>query len=134
MGLSVSHDAFDGASSAFNGLRQIVARAIGGSSPPHVDKEKCTDEDMWYFDGPYSQETHPGLWIFLNHSDWDGEISWLDATAVAKDLEQLLPEIAKQEDGTHNHIQRVGGYVAATEKFIAGCRAAFSLKESLMFG
>ena len=135
MGLFMSHDAFSGSASAFNGLRQKVAKAIGGSYPPHDDKEACPDEDRWYWDtSVYSHETHPGLAMFLCHPDDEGEISWLEALSVAKDLEALLPEIAKHEDGTHNHIQGVGGYAAATEKFIAGCRTAFELKEPLTFG
>ena len=135
MGISVSHDAFSGAAAAFNGLRQKVALAAGGSYPPHADKTKSLDEGLWYWEASlYSLETHPGLALFLQHADDEGEISWLEATAVAKDLEALLPEIAKQEDGTHPHIQMVGGYVAATKKFIAGCRTAFELKEPLTFG
>ena len=35
MGLDVSHDAFHGAYSAFNRLRQFVCAATGGSFPPH---------------------------------------------------------------------------------------------------
>lgn len=36
MGLDTSHDAFHGAYSAFNRLRQEVSRARGGSFPPHA--------------------------------------------------------------------------------------------------
>lgn len=35
MGLDISHDAFHGAYSAFNSLRQEVAHAVGGSYGPH---------------------------------------------------------------------------------------------------
>ena len=135
MGLSLSHDAFTGSCSAFNRLRQKVALAVGGSYPPHVDKETCPDEDRWYWDTSiYSHETHPGLALFLCHPDDEGEISWLEALSVATDLEVLLPEIAKHEDGTYAHLHGVDGYVGAVKKFIAGCRTAFQLKEPLTFG
>ena len=135
MGLSVSHDAFEGSYKAFNRIRQIVAKAIGGSYPPHEDSEKCPDEDRWYWETSiYSHETHPGLALFLCQSDSGGEMGWLDAAAVANALEVLLPEIAKHEDGTYAHLHGVDGYVGAVKKFIAGCRTAFELKESLRFG
>ena len=134
MGLDISHDAFHGAYSAFNGFRQKIAKAIGGSYPPHTNKETFPDDNLWYVPDSYSEETHPSLWLFLNHSDCDGEISWLDAAGVANALEQLLPDITKLEDGTHNHIQREGGYAAVIKKFINGCRLAFRLKEPLTFG
>ena len=35
MGLDTSHDAFHGAYSAFNSLRQEVAHVVGGSYGPH---------------------------------------------------------------------------------------------------
>lgn len=38
MGLDVTHGAFSGAYSAFNNLRRFLLRSIGGSWPPHDDK------------------------------------------------------------------------------------------------
>jgi len=134
MGLDCSHDAFHGAYQAFNGLRQKVAEAWGGTYPPH--KDKTLKEDMWYAPDEYPdpQKTAPGLFIFFTQSDCGGAISWLDCAIVAKELEELLPKVAELEDGTHNHIQSVGGYAAALKKFIAGCRQAAHLKEPLTFG
>ena len=133
--MSVSCDAFLGSCSAFNGLRQKVAKAAGGSYPPHGDKEKYPDENQWYWEADrFSHETHPGLALFLCHPDDEGEIGWMETLSVAKDLEALLPEIAKHEDGTYAHLHGVGGYVGAVKKFIAGCRLAFELKEPLTFG
>lgn len=129
MGLDISHDAFHGAYSAFGGFRSKVCAAMGGTWP-----EMPSAIMTWYWGDGYSAETHPGLCALLCHSDCDGEIGWIEAALLGNELEALLPEIAKQEDGTYGHIQRQGGYEAVTKKFIAGCRAAFSLKEPLTFG
>ena len=79
MGLDVSHDAFSGAYSSFNRFRQAIAKAMGGSYPPHEketdDDGKPLDRDMWYWGSGFSRATHPGLYCLLSHSDCDGEIS-----------------------------------------------------------
>jgi hypothetical protein len=134
MGLDCSHDAFCGAYSAFNRLRQEVARAMGGSWPPHskstIDGE-ILKEDKWYWGNGYNKETHPGLFEFMSHSDCDGDISPEMCTKVANDLEALLPKISFADAG--GHLARVGGYRGALEKFIAGCRAAAAANEPLEF-
>lgn len=133
MGLDCSHDAFHGAYSSFNRFRQFVAKAIGGSYPPHEDKS--LDEDFWYFDDSYNRESHPGLYEFFTHSDCDGEISPEMCTVVANELESIMPQIEKLAD-THQssgHILRDGGYVEVTKRFIAGCRSAAEENVSLEF-
>jgi hypothetical protein len=151
MGLDCSHDAWHGAYSAFNSLRQKVAEAMGGSYPPH--NEKTLDEEMWYWGRGYNADTHPGLLVFLRHSDCDGHLTPRECRLVAKDLEALLPEIEKLDDGglhggwsisrtgdgtfetaTHpGHIAAAGGYVAATKRFIDGCRKAAKANQRLRF-
>lgn len=160
MGLDTSHDAFHGAYSAFNRLRQIICRAAGGSFPPHRDQERLQElgiekasDDRWYVPDEITVESHPGLYAFLSHSDCDGQLSPMQCYAVANDLESLLPKIAELDDGdmhggtsftkqadgsiriAHHpgHLARVGGYVGATEKFIAGCRLAAANCEALDF-
>lgn len=140
MGLDCSHDAFHGAYGAFSRFRQAVCYVIGGSYPPHNkhnnflwNEEVQPDENIWYWGKGYSQETHPGLYLFLCHSDCDGEISPKDCLLVAKDLEALVPRLDKLGTGS-GHIAHYGGYGNVCRKFIEGCRLAASKEEPLYFG
>jgi hypothetical protein len=135
MGLYVSHNAFNGAYSAFNRMRQEVARAMGGSYPPHNEFGILVQgfkTDRWYWGPGYSRATHPGLWEFFCHSDCDGNISPEMCANVADELEALLPKIRNDLDW--GHIERAGGYREAVRSFIAGCRAAAAADEPLEFG
>ena len=147
MGLDTSHDAFHGAYSAFNSLRQEVAHAIGGSYGPHWlrthhgeiarDKDgypirdETLNDAMFYVPDEITEDAFPGLWEFLRHSDCDGEISPEMCMKVADDLEPLLP---KMPEGGAGHIARRGGYREVLRKFIAGCRAAAAEGVPLTFG
>ena len=140
MGLDCSHNAFHGAYSAFNSFRQAVCYVIGGSYPPHNKQnyllwsEDCQpDENIWYWGHGYSLETHPGLAIFLSHSDCDGEISPEDCIKVANDLEPLIPRLAELGPGK-GHIARDGGFAAVCQRFVDGCREAAKNGEPLIFG
>jgi hypothetical protein len=137
MGLDTSHDAFHGAYSAFNRLRQEVASAIGGSYPPHYLRaydgkiaegkngslivDYTLDPERFYTPDEVTQESHPGLWEFLTHSDCDGAIAPDMCAKVADDLEPLLD---KMPEGGAGHIGARGGFREVLRKFIAGCRAA----------
>lgn len=137
MGLDCSHDAFHGAYSAFNRFRQAIAKAMGGSYPPH-ETEYHEDGDkllpnMWYWGKEYNELLHPGLYVFLSHSDCDGEISPVNCIMVANDLEKLLPIIEKYGVGV-GHIEREGGFGGVCQKFINGCRLAYKNSEALEFG
>ncbi len=147
MGLDVSHDAFSGAYSAFNRFRQCVARAAAADFPPHwvydengqiardseghIRRNEELDNSKIYF--PDGVNPDDGLWIFLAHSDCDGELSPEESTKVADTLEMLLPAIEALAWDDHGHIGRDGGYVAVTKKFIAGCREAVNENEPLCF-
>ncbi len=130
MGLNCTHGAFDGAYSAFNRFRQAVAQAAGGSFPPHDDPS--LDHGSWFVEGDdYSQETHKGLWLFLNHSDCDGDLSPRECELVAQDLSFLMPFISTGDGG--GHLSRMGGYRGAAKRFIDGCNAAVMAGERLEF-
>ena len=95
MGLDTTHGAFHGSYSSFNRFRQAVAKAVGGSFPPHEkglfdDDGKPLDESQWYIDDSYSATTHPGLRAFLSHSDCDGEFTPKECTRVADELERAF--------------------------------------------
>ena len=133
MGLDVSHDAFSGAYSAFNRLRQVIAKSFGGSFPPHEDKS--LDEEAWYWGPGHDPATTPGLAEFMRHSDCDGEISPEACANIADELEVLLPKIAEVAPAElSGHIARDGGYVEAVKRFMAGCRRAAEANEPLEFG
>jgi hypothetical protein len=151
MGLDCSHDAFHGAYSAFNRLRQCVCAALGdeASFPPHWRYNKDgslaedangrvlyldgLDADKFYVPDEFTSEDNPGLWLFLTHSDCDGDISPEMCTKVADELEALLPKIEALGWMAGGHIGRDGGYATVVRKFIAGCRAAAAAGEALDF-
>lgn len=139
MGLDTTHNAFHGAYSAFNRLRQEVARARGGSFPPHYDyapdgsikerdgrlmRKEGLDDQYIYWADDFDKEGEPGLYEFLIHSDCDGEIAPDMCLKVADELERLLPKIAAGSPMSGGHIAAYGGFVKTVELFIAGCRAA----------
>lgn len=149
MGLDCSHDAFHGAYTAFNCLRQFVCKATGGSHPPHwvysPTGMPLQDESGWlkhipdledgyfYCGEDYTKDKWPGLYEFLSHSDCDGEIAPEMCVKVADDLEKLIPQMEKLQWEAHGHIAKAGGFMSAVRKFIAGCRAAAAAGEPLCF-
>jgi len=149
MGLDCSHDAFHGAYSAFNRFRQVVAHAMGGSFPPHwkvhpsgelvlddrglpIYDESLDDKMIYYDTDGITPEQGPGLWLFLRHSDCDGEISPEDCRKVADEMEAILPDIEKAGEGG-GHIAARGGFGEVARKFIRGCREAAANNEPLEF-
>jgi hypothetical protein len=149
MGLDCSHDAFHGAYSAFNRLRQFVCAATGGSFPPHwihgptgeILKDDNgstryrTDIPANYFQcgDDFHRDEWPGLYEFLAHSDCDGEILPSMCVMVADDLERLMPKMKALHWESHGHIATRGGFIEVVKKFIAGCRAAAAANEPLDF-
>lgn len=133
MGLVISHDAFEGAYSAFNRLRQFILLGTGGSYPPH--KDDSLDSERWYFGNGFTNDSNPALYEFMCHSDCDGEIIPEVARKLAAELEELLPELEKIAEGLEaaGHIQGQGGYLKVTQRLIKGCKRAFELNEPLEF-
>ena len=132
MGLDVyiyeGTEAFRGAYSAFDRFRKVVVEATGGTWPDFPRD----DDFWWHFGHGYTNETHPGLYEFLCHSDCDGYISPKIAGQLADEMEALLPEIDKAGNGG-GHIDRDGGYGTVARKFIAGCRASKKHRQRLRF-
>ena len=150
MGLECSHDAFHGAYSAFNTLRQAVCHAMGGSCPPHIKRDEkfnlVRDENgeiIWLRDlNDFSfsiadefedKEKYAGLWVFLTHSDCDGEISPEMCKRVADELEKFILPKLKHYGEAPGHIGYQGGYAKVLKKFIKGCRKAHQAGEPLEF-
>lgn len=130
MGLHCSHGAFSGAYSFFDGLRKVICQSTGG---------------VWHDDTPFGFDfahelplnvtklSHPGLHIFLEHSDCDGCISPEDCLLVALDLESLLPEIKRQTMVFGGQTIHGDELVELTKAFIRGCRLAHANHEPLTF-
>jgi hypothetical protein len=127
MGLNVSHNAFNGAYSAFNRFREAVCKATGGHWCDEI-----SGYDYWKFGEGYTSKSHPGLYEFLKHSDCDGEISSELAAKCADEMEALLPALEAQGDGG-GHLSRNGGYAGTARKWIEGCRQAAADSEELSF-
>jgi len=141
MGLDCSHDAFHGAYSAFNRLRQAVCAAIGGSFPPHwqdpsnpTSAEVNSDKSPHHFYLPdgFEKEKHPGLVEFLMHSDCDGEIEPRMCERVADELEDIIPDVIALGWAVSGHLSLLG-WEGTLRAFIAGCRLAAALNEPLRF-
>ena len=151
MGLDCSHEAFHGAYSAFNQLRQQVCKAVGGSFPPHTDAELLRrlgvgdvaeamrfkwEGDRWFVPDGVTREAWPGLYLFLCHSDCDGTLSPTECLLVADDLDRVLALPrggALDAPAGQGHIGQQGGYRAVLGQFVKGCRAAHDADEVLEF-
>jgi len=67
--------------------------------------------------------------LLLHHSDFDGEIRWQDAAAIAERLEEIAPQIV------HPPGQREDwDFKAAALQFAAGLRRAAQAQEDVTFG
>lgn len=115
MGLDCSHNAWSGAYSRFDRFRSAICTATGGKWP------KLFSGNEWSFGEGYSEETHPGLYALLTHSDCEGVLAPTQCSQVADELEKLLPKI-NGEDFKERAVQ-----------FIKGCRDAASADEELEF-
>lgn len=131
MGIDITYGAFSGAYSAFNRFRQAVARAIGGSYPPHDDRS--LEDGRWYWlDGGCTWEKNPGLGLFFTTDDSDVDIPPADAIQIADEMEAILPALDQMGMGV-GHIEREGGYGAIARRYIAGCREAAADGEHLRY-
>lgn len=109
MGLDVSHGAFNGAYSSFARFREAVFVAAGRRIP----------------------RSKIGLSEFLEHSDYDGQISPELAAACADEMEELLPvldEMAEKQFYTDEL-----PYGDRARIWIDGCRLAAEKGEPLEF-
>ena len=130
MGLDTSHGAYHGAYSSFNRFRQAIARALGGSYPPHDDAS--LEDEKWYWGNGHNAETHPGIHVLMNHSDCDGEIAPADCARIALELTAVLDRLDAMGGGA-GHIASRGGYGEVALRFIIGCESAARAGEPLDF-
>lgn len=156
MGLDISHDTWHGAYSSFMRWREKIAEIAGFpplelmegfySNSPH-STNMFTLLDYAYPKGNELEmsgirrlrdklpikwtlfESNP-LTELLYHSDCDGEIEWQNCGPIADELEKLLPELSKLDNGGGH----IGEWKTKTEQFITGLRLAHSKQETLLFG
>lgn len=148
MGLNCTHDAWDGAYSAFSRWRQKLAQVAG--LPPLDLMEGFFDPANFgtlYFGQPSSElwdgkraalhKLLPIEWAclrpsplheLLNHSDCEGEIPAKRCAAIADALEVLIPLLPDEEGGGH-----IGNWREKTAQFVTGLRAAAAAGEPLGF-
>ena len=149
MGLDTSHDCWHGAYSAFMRWRQEIARAAGlpplelmqgfyepltsqGLPTLYQNQGSRDDALMKNLDARL-----PILWdalkpsplhALLYHSDCDGKLDYKDCSAIANELQKLLPKLPNGDGGGH-----VGIWKDKTKAFIKGLRLASKLKEDVDF-
>ncbi len=142
MGLDTTHDCWHGPYSAFTRWRHVVARAAGYEVLP-VKYEDGTTMDTIMVDwghitaanlqGEWDETPKDALMVLIAHSDCDGLIHPNQGRALADRLEGLLPLL--QGGGRDGGSARADydGTRAATERFIAGLRAAAEAGEDVRF-
>lgn len=152
MGLDISHDAWHGAYSAFMRWREKIAEVAG--YPPLVlmegfynpnDHNPFTLLEYKYPKGdeldmsalrrikaqlPIKWDNFKNVQLIhlLTHSDCDGTLTYGQCKGIADELEALLPLLPDEDNGGH-----IGNWREKTQKFIDGCRLAYSKKEKLKF-
>ena len=143
MGLDTSHDCWHGPYSAFMRWRTMLAAEIGLPLP--LMRGFCSSFKAMPDDAIKLRDYPPIEWpsaaseplvMLLNHSDCDGEIAWEVCEAIAGRLDEIVETVIKR-DGL---LAVVGsaradydGFVAACERFAAGCRKAHAAKENVRF-
>lgn len=166
MGLKCSHQAFRGTYGEFHRFRQVVANAAGGSMPPHykskgkgifdfndegqlIIDDTLEDHEVYLPEDIRQDEKNIGLFVFLLHSDYEGEISPDMCFLIANSLIKLLPVIKATNypfipkkkipdltiKGVVHNIQQWHNesYSDIAEKFIRGCQRAADANEPLLF-
>ena len=145
MGLNCSHDCYDGGYGQFQCFRECVAKVVGIPLPVMGG---FFELDMWLVQAGFDQhseerrkrlqeklEIFPLSWepwaddpitLFLNHSDYDGELRWQDAVAIAERLEEIAPHIVWKHRTDWN-------FQARCIQFAEGLRRAASRKENVEF-
>ena len=146
MGLDCSHDAWRGAYSAFMNWRTKLAEVAGlpplefmdGFFTPQTLYFGELGASIWADKKARLDAAFPIRWEclkpaaiheLLNHSDCDGEIPADHCSAIADELEDLIPLLPDGDAGGH-----IGNWRDKTAKFVAGLRAASNANEPLLFG
>ncbi len=148
MGLNISHGAWDGPYSSFNGWRQKVAHLAGypplelmdgyyyenGFSHPFtlLDLQYPKGNELEMYAIRKIRKELPIKWDnfkpnplikLLLHSDCEGYINCKDCKGIADELEKIIG-LSDEADVY---------WIEKTKRFITGCRLAYEKKEKLIF-
>lgn len=151
MGLDITHNTWHGSYGAFNRWRTEIAKCLGIPlelmegfyadnslhNPLGYPKLLLKNDETAMSCLNRLSDNFPLLWDafkpnalheLLYHSDCDGIIEWEKLSAIADELEKLLPELEKNDQGGH-----VGNMADKTKQFIIGIREAYSKQENIEF-
>ena len=114
MGLSISHNSFQGSYNTFHHFREWLASQIG------VDLNIM---DGFTYGGPSIKwkEVNSPLVVLLSHEDNEGEIAWEDCQKMAEELFTIA--YRNQESKWYDK----------TEQLAAGASNAYKAQENLIF-
>jgi len=141
MGLDTSHDCWHGSYNAFQRWRDKLAE-VAGYTFHDCDKPSNFDIDWGNIEATIGRDlmgkwprvpvrpdgTTDALIVLLAHSDCGGGIQVDMLLPLADRLEELLPELDKQDGGGH-----IGNYGDKTRQFIVGLREAYLAREVVDF-
>lgn len=157
MGLSVSHDCWCGAYTAFMRWRSEVAKCIGiplrlmegfyswteiswedvTRLTPPTNQDGSFPEWAWDLHRAVVGAVLPLKWesfkpsplhILLNHSDCEGSIPWESCRDISDALEKVVPLLPKGSGGGH-----IGDWTTTTQKFVDGLRLAHKKRQDVKF-
>lgn len=125
MGLDTTHNCWSGSYSGFGAWREKLAEVAGyGDLNEYVGFGLAGNSGK-----PWLDPKEDPLVYLLHHSDCDGSIASGNCRPLADRLETLLPSLQVADRVNAGH----SWYVATTERFIAGLRAAAEAGEDVMF-
>jgi hypothetical protein len=132
MGLSISHNTWDGSSTSFNDFRRELVYAYNGTdlfdyAGYGYRKYKDKFSNISSPNIPLENIKDDGLYILINHADNEGDIRWVDCKLVADSLIKLLPKL--NDEGYSSGFSTK----ERAEQFIKGCLLAYERKEDLIF-
>lgn len=134
MGITISHNAFQGSSQMFNAWRRWLAGKVGIDINQF---EGWTDfkagplrsiSNAVYGTKPWD-EFKDDLGILFRHSDSDDTFTPEECARLATRLRAVLDTVRAKGHVGNQHFM-----VETTEKFITGCRAAAFNNENLVIG
>ena len=125
MGLDTSHDCWHGPYSAFMSFRTAIARLVGIPNLREMEGF-CDNGKPWTgFD-----ENDP-MFVFLTHSDCDGEIGCEHQLELADRLEALVTALRTTD--AIEMVHKCYSFADRAQQFADGLRRAHALGEPVNF-
>lgn len=123
MGLNTSFGAWEGAYSAFDAWRKVIAKKIG-----------LNLENMMGFGGTIPFNPEHNLTPLLNHSDCDGILTVDECKKIKAGLEEVLKSLPKIDMNNENDFENDDEWAAyKAQLFIDGCNEAIKNDEPIEF-